>query len=475
MTNPLIHPVILSGGVGSRLWPMSRALYPKQLLPLVEDDPMLSVTAKRTLGDGFAAPIVICNDAHRFIVAEQLRSRSIKTSNIILEPVGRNTAPAAAIAALAVQDQDPEGLMLIMPSDHVIRDHAAFLKAIETATPAAKAGHLVTFGIAPNAPETGYGYIRAGAAMADLPGVHAVDRFVEKPDLATAQGFLADGGYSWNAGIFLFSAKGFLAELDALAPAVSAAARKSWATTSQDLDFRRLDKGAFAEAPSISIDVAVMESTSKAAIVPVDMAWNDVGSWPALWEISDKDQDDNVLLGDVMTVDVKGSYVRSEGGALTAVVGVDNVVVVATDDALLVTSKERAQGVKEIVETLNQRGRSEHQTHSTVFRPWGSYRTVDLGDRYQVKQIMVHPGESLSLQYHFHRAEHWIVVEGTARVTCGERTFLLQENESTYISAGTVHRLENPGCVPLRLIEVQSGSYLGEDDIVRLEDTYGRC
>jgi mannose-1-phosphate guanylyltransferase/mannose-6-phosphate isomerase len=475
MTTPRIHPVVLSGGVGSRLWPMSRALYPKQLLPLTEKQPMLTATVARTTGAQFAAPVVVCNDAHRFIVAEQLRAQNLDQAMIILEPVGRNTAPAAAIAALAVAERDPEGLMLVMPSDHVIGNREAFMQAIDRATPAALAGHLVTFGITPNAPETGYGYIRAGAAYDALPGVCAVDRFVEKPDRTTAEGFLSDGGYFWNAGIFLFSAQSFLSELDALAPDVTCAARAAWTDRVSDLDFRRLEEGLFAAAPSVSIDVAVMEITSKAAVVPVDMAWSDVGAWPALWEISDKDAEGNVLLGDVMTVDVKGSYVRSEGGPLTAVVGLDDVVVVATDDAILVTSKDRAQGVKQIVQALADQGRSEHLSHSTVYRPWGSYRTVDHGERFQVKQIVVHPGQTLSLQYHFHRAEHWIVVEGTARVTCGERVSLLQENESTYISAGTTHRLENPGCVPLRLIEVQSGSYLGEDDIVRLEDTYGRC
>lgn len=475
MKHPHIHPVILSGGVGSRLWPMSRALYPKQLLPLAEQEPMLTATVRRTPSPTFAAPVLICNEAHRFIIAEQLRLKGIEGASIILEPVGRNTAPAVAVAALAVLEKDPDGLMLVMPSDHVIGKLDAFHQAIERATAAAVDGKLVTFGITPNAPESGYGYIRAGDACPQWPGVYSVERFVEKPDRATAEGFLAEGGYSWNAGIFLFSAKGLLAELELLAPEIVSAVRTAWSNSAEDLDFHRLDKQAFAAAPSLSVDVAVMEQTRKAAVVPVDMAWSDVGAWPALWDISEKDGQGNVLLGDVMAVDVKGSYIRSERGPLTAVVGLDDVVVVATDDAILVTSKDRAQGVKAVVEALEAQGRREHRSHSTVYRPWGSYRTVDLGDRYQVKQIVVHPGHSLSLQYHFHRAEHWIVVEGTARVKRGEKVFLLHENESTYISAGTIHRLENPGCVPLRLIEVQSGSYLGEDDIVRLEDTYGRC
>jgi mannose-1-phosphate guanylyltransferase/mannose-6-phosphate isomerase len=454
---------------------MSRALYPKQLLPLTEQRPMLAATIARTSGGHFAAPLVVCNDEHRFIVAEQLRTLDCKAATIILEPIGRNTAPATAIAALAIAEKDPSGLMLVMPSDHVIGIPDAFMAAIDQALPAAASGLLVTFGIHPKAPETGYGYIRSGAASPTFPGVHQVERFVEKPNLETAEGFLCQGGYFWNAGIFLFSAQSFLAELSTLAPDVLAAAEAAWAQASHDLDFRRVDKDLFSAAPSVSIDVAVMEQTAKAAVVPVDMAWNDVGAWPALWEISEKDQAENVLLGDVMAIDVRRSYLRSEGGPLTAVVGLEDVVVVATDDAILVASKDHAQGVKKVVEALEKQGRSEHLSHSTVYRPWGTYRTIDHGNRFKVKQIVVYPGQALSLQYHYHRAEHWIVVEGTARVSSGDRVFLLQENESTYISAGTSHRLENPGCVPLRLIEVQSGAYLGEDDIVRLEDTYGRC
>lgn len=475
MTSDLIYPVILSGGVGSRLWPLSRALYPKQLLPLAENDPMLAVTAKRTVGEAFATPVIVCNDAHRFIVAEQLRQQNIDHATIVLEPVARNTAAAAAIGALAVLEQDSDGLMLVMPSDHVIGAPESFLDAIKRASPAARQGKLVTFGVTPTSPETGYGYIRAGAPATGMDGVRDVAEFVEKPDLATAQGFLESGRYSWNAGIFLFAARTYLDELKALAPDVANAAQKAWDAHHRDLDFHRLDRDLFGAAPSVSIDIAVMEATKQAAVVPVSMEWSDVGSWPALWEISAKDDAGNVLQGDVMTVDVTNSYVRSENGPLVAVVGLDDVTVVSTDDAVLVTSKDRAQDVKKVVTMLAEQGRQEHLTHSTVYRPWGSYRTVDLGDRFQVKQIVVTPGQTLSLQYHFHRAEHWIVVEGTARVTCDDKVFLLQENESTYIPIGTTHRLENPGRVPLRLIEVQSGSYLGEDDIVRLEDTYGRC
>lgn len=469
-----IHPVVLSGGVGSRLWPLSRALYPKQLLPLAGAEPMLAATVRRTVGEDFAAPLVVCNEAHRFIIAEQLRALGQQNSQIILEPEGRNTAPAVACAALAVLEQDPDGLMLVMPSDHVIGDLDAFHSAIAHGAQAALGGQLVTFGITPHSPETGYGYIRAGQPT-ENPAVFAVDRFVEKPNLALAQSFLAEGGYSWNAGIFLFSAQSWMNELDALAPAIATSARAAWAGRAQDLDFCRLDAPSFAQAPSVSIDVAVMEKTTRAVVVPVDMAWNDVGAWSALWDISPKDEANNVLIGDVMAEGVENSYLRCEGGPLTAVIGLKDVVVVTTDDAVLVTSQDRAQEVKKIVERLDAQGRHEHLTHTTVYRPWGSYRTIDLGDRFQVKQIVVSPGRTLSLQYHFHRAEHWIVVEGTARVTRGEETFLLKEDESTYISAGTVHRLENPGRVPLRLIEVQSGSYLGEDDIVRLDDTYGRC
>jgi len=469
-----VHPVILSGGVGSRLWPMSRALYPKQFLPLMEETTMLAATVKRTSGDTFTDPIVVCNEDHRFIVAEQLRGEGIENPTIILEPAGRNTAAAAAIGAYSVLDRDPEGLILVMPSDHVISKPEAFLAAIERAIPAAQQGQSVTFGILPTAPETGYGYIRRGEES-EIPDVLKVAQFVEKPNRERAEAFLATGEYLWNAGIFLFSARAFLDELTALSPQVARSVGNAWKASSQDLDFHRLDKELFSASPSVSVDVAVMEKTQKAVVVSCDMGWSDVGAWSSLWEISPKDDAQNVLQGDVMAVDVRNSYIRSEGDALTAVVGLDDVVVVATDDAILVTSKDHAQGVKTIVENLAAQKRQEHLSHSTVYRPWGSYRTVDLGHRFQVKMIVVYPGQSLSLQYHFHRAEHWIVVEGTARVTCGEKVFLLQENESTYIPIGSHHRLENPGRVPLRLIEVQSGSYLGEDDIVRIEDTYGRC
>lgn len=468
-----IRPVILSGGVGSRLWPVSRALYPKQLLPLYSDRSML-VEAAALVNGTFAAPIVVCADAHRFTVAEQLRTAGITPAAIILEPVGRNTAAAAAIGALAAVDHNPDALILVMPSDHVIGDATAFFAAVGKAAAAAERGRLVTFGIAAVRPETGYGYIRAGAPLLDADGVLAVERFVEKPDAATAATFVQDGRYAWNAGLFLVSATALLTELERFMPDVVAAARAAWRHATRDLDFHRLDETAFAACRSISLDLAVMEKTDRAAVVPVDMAWSDVGSWDALWAISDKDGAGNVLVGDIVTEAVSGSYVRSEAGSLTAVLGLSDVVVVATDDVVLVAQRDRAQDVKTIVDRLRLSGRAEPVSHTTVVRPWGSYRIIDQGSRFRVKHIVVNPGARLSLQYHHHRAEHWVVVEGTARVVCGERTFLLRENESTFISIGQVHRLENPGMIPLRLVEVQSGTYLDEDDIVRLDDTYGR-
>lgn len=475
MEKHAIYPVVLSGGVGTRLWPVSRALCPKQLLPLCSDRSMLVETTAR-VGDGalFRPPVVVCSETHRFMIAEQLREAAIEPAAIVLEPVGRNTAAAVVIGALAALERDPDALILVMPSDHVITEPAAFRAAVEKAAAAAALGRLVTFGITPTRPETGYGYIKGGAPLPDVDGVLAVERFVEKPDAATATGYLAEGSYAWNAGIFMFPAAALLAEVERHAPEVLEAVQRAWEGSVRDLDFCRLDAVSFTGCPSVSIDVAVMEKTDRAAVVPVAMGWSDVGAWDALWEVSAKDDAGNVLVGDVMTDGVSDSYVRSEPGRLTAVLGVKDVVVVATDDAVLVTDRARAQDVKKIVERLHASGRGEQVSHSTVHRPWGSYRTIDLGDRFQVKQIIVKPGAKLSLQYHHHRAEHWIVVEGTARVTCGERTFLLRENESTYISIGQPHRLENPGVIPLRLIEVQSGAYLGEDDIVRIEDTYGR-
>lgn len=467
-----VHPVILAGGKGSRLWPMSRALNPKQLLRLAGDGTMLQETIGRVTGDNFAPPLVICNDEHRFIIAEQLRQLTITPQALVLEPTGRNTAPAAAIAALILAAQDPQALMLIMPSDHVIGRPDAFHQAIAAATSAAAEGALVTFGIQPTRPETGYGYLRAGASTTHA-GVLRLDRFVEKPDLKTAEAYLAEGGTYWNAGIFLFRADRFLAELERCEPEILAACRAALAAAGNDLEFLRLDAAAFATCPTKSIDYAVMEHATNAAVVPVDMAWSDVGAWDALWELGDKDADGNHLLGDVIAQDITNCYVRSESG-LVAVLGVSDLVVVNTDDAVLVAHKDHAQDVKRIVDRLEAEGRTEHIVHTTVQRPWGAFRAVANGERHQVKVITVRPGARLSLQMHHHRAEHWVVVQGTAEVTRSEETFLLHENQSTYIPLGIPHRLRNPGKVPLLLIEVQSGSYLGEDDIVRFEDLYGR-
>jgi mannose-1-phosphate guanylyltransferase/mannose-6-phosphate isomerase len=475
MTKPIavVHPVILSGGAGSRLWPLSRRLLPKQLLALTGARTMIQETAARFTGDAFAAPTIVCNDEHRFLIAEQLREQEIKPAAIILEPVGRNTAPAATVAALTVAKNDPESIILLLPSDHVIEDVKAFRKAIAAAIPAAEKGAIVTFGIKPAAPETGYGYIFGGEKIAGAPGCLSVQRFVEKPDRPTAEKYLANGNYYWNGGIFLFKASTLLKEMERLQPDILKACRASVERARKDLDFVRLDEEAFKSSPSQSIDYAIMEHTKDAACVPVDMGWSDVGSWHALWDITEKSETGNATSGDVIAEHVKNSYLRSDGPLLAAV-GVEDLVIVATTDAVLVSHRDSAQDVKKIVDELEKQGRDQHIAHRKVYRPWGSYEGIDAGDRFQVKRIIVNPGAKLSLQMHHHRAEHWIVVAGTARVTCGEKEFLLHENESTFIPLGTRHRLENPGKVPLHLIEVQSGSYLGEDDIVRLEDTYGR-
>ncbi|MGX1198736.1 mannose-1-phosphate guanylyltransferase/mannose-6-phosphate isomerase [Parvibaculum sp. MBR-TMA-1.3b-4.2] len=468
----MIYPVILSGGVGSRLWPTSRALYPKQLLPLVSERAMLTETAIRVSGrEGFAAPIIISNDEHRFIIAQQMHDAGLTPLAHILEPEGRNTAPAAAAAAAFVRDHDPEGILLVLPADHHIADVEAFQRAVGIGAALAGQGKLVTFGIVPSGPETGYGYIRKGGALAD--GAFEVERFVEKPDRATAESYLADGNYSWNSGIFMFRADRILDEMQAQCPEIARCAESAVEKGARDLDFLRLEAASFCASPSDSIDYAVMEHTKDAAVVPVDMGWSDIGSWSALWEVGNKDQAGNVLSGDVITHDTRDTYVRAESG-LVATLGVENLVVVETGDVTLVASRDRVQDVKKIVEKLALDGRSEHQSHTRVYRPWGFYEGLDEGDRHQVKHLMVHPGASLSLQLHHKRAEHWVVVKGQARVTVGDDTFLLEENESTYIPIETRHRLENPGTEPLSIIEVQSGSYLGEDDIVRFDDVYGR-
>jgi len=472
---PDIHPVVLFGGVGSRLWPLSRALYPKQLLPLVSERSMLQETMAR-VGDGarFAAPIVICNDEHRFIVAEQAREVGARPATVVLEPEGRNTAPAAAVAALLARREAPDALILILPSDHVIADVARFHLAVDRAAAAARGGALVTFGMAPGKAETGYGYIRQGPALAHAPGCHEVAKFVEKPDRATADTMLAEGGWLWNGGMFLFAAETYLSELERQRPDMVAGCRAAVDRGQDDLDFFRLDGEAFAAVPSDSIDYAVMERTERAAVVPADMGWNDIGSWSALWEVGTKDRAGNIAMGNVIAEDARDSYIRTEG-PLVAALGVRDMLIVATEDAVLVAPRARAQDVKAIVERLKANGGQEHISHARVVRPWGSYQSVDSGARFQVKQLVVNPGAKLSLQKHRHRAEHWVVVSGTARVTRGEETFDLSVDQSTYIPVGTAHRLENQGAEPLRVIEVQSGDYLGEDDIVRFDDVYGRA
>ena len=470
-----IHPVILSGGAGTRLWPLSRASYPKQLLKLSSQRTMLQDTVARGLIDvGFAAPLLVCNEEHRFLVDDQLQQIGIKPQAILLEPTARNTGPAIAAAALWLLSRDPDALMLVQPSDHVIASPTDFHRAVMRGVAAAQEGRLVTFGIKPVRPDTGYGYIQSGEALSGGDGVFGVDRFVEKPDRETAQRFVDSGAFFWNSGIFLLSARAYLGELSRINPAMLDACERAVRDGQEDLAFFRLSAEPFGEAPSLSIDHAVMEHTSRAAVVPVDMAWSDVGSWPALRDIATADGDGNVLQGDVLAERMTNSYIRSEG-RLVAAVGLDNVVVVATDDAVLVADANSAAEVSGIVAKLRGQNRSESQQHVTCHRPWGHYRSVDAGDRFQVKRITVKPGAKLSLQKHYHRAEHWVVVHGTAMVQRGEERMLVRENESVYIPIGTEHRLENPGKLPLQLIEVQSGPYLGEDDIVRVSDSYGRA
>jgi mannose-1-phosphate guanylyltransferase/mannose-6-phosphate isomerase len=469
--------VVLSGGAGTRLWPLSRALYPKQFIRFSEVQPesFLAAALKR-LGPagGFSPPVVVCNNDHRFLVKDEAERAGVRPGAIVLEPAARNTAPAVAVAALLAEREDPEGILAIMPSDHVIRDVARFAAAVHQAAAVADAGRLVLFGIAPDAPHTGYGYIRRGAPLDGFEGAFAVAGFTEKPDRETAAQYLAAGGYSWNSGIFVLGARAFLSELERLAPAILAAARSAVAGARTDLGFLRLDAEAFAAAPSISIDYAVMEKTDRAAVMPIDVGWSDVGSWSSLWELSARDADGNAVHGDVLLEATRNCYVSSQK-SLVAVMGVDDLVIVDTPDALLVADRTKAQDVGKMVARLRSAGRREHESHVRNHRPWGYFETLNVGPRFQVKLLHVKPGGKLSMQMHHHRSEHWVVVHGTARVTVGGEERLVHENQSVYIVATQWHRLENPGKTPLELIEVQLGSYLGEDDIVRADDVYNRA
>jgi len=466
-----VLPVLLCGGSGTRLWPLSREAYPKQFLPLAGDVSLLQSTCLRVQGlTGAGSPLLISNEEHRFMVAEQCRQIGVAPAAIILEPMGRNTAPAIAVAALYALKTQQDPILLVLPSDHVLRDEDGFCNAVLAALPSAEAGALLTFGIVPTAPETGFGYIKAGMGE----GVRAVEQFVEKPDQATAERYLASGEYFWNSGMFLFRASRFIEELEKFAPEILRQCQAAIADAKRDVDFLRLDKEAFAACPADSIDYAVMEKTAEAKVLPIDVGWSDVGSWSALWQVADQDGDGNVHRGDVMSENCRNTFVWS-GNRLVSILGLENMIVVDTDDALLVAHQDHVQDVKKIVNRLKADSRSQAVHHRQVYRPWGSYTSVDNGERFQVKRIVVKPGAALSLQMHHHRAEHWIVVSGTARVTCDEDILVLTENQSTYIPLGSKHRLENIGELPLELIEVQSGSYLGEDDIVRFDDVYGRA
>ena len=474
-------PVVLSGGSGTRLWPLSREKYPKQLLPLIGEDSLLQATIRRIeglAGIRLEAPLVVCNEEYRFVIAEQLRLMD-KTGTILLEPVGRNTAPALTLTALAAMREGGDPILLVMPADHVILDTAAFQAVVRKGMTLATEGAVITFGITPDSPETGFGYIQFGAAFGESGACH-IARFVEKPDLATAQAYLDDGSYLWNSGLFMLRASVWLAAIAVCRKDILAACRAAWDQGSVDGEFLRVNKEAFAQCPSDSIDYAVMERIAagdnalpSGVVIPLAAGWSDVGAWDSLWQVLPKDDEGNVSQGDVLLHDCRNTLVMS-GGRLVACVGVEDVVVVETPDAILVVHKNKTQDVKKIVDSLKREGRPEGQLHRKVFRPWGWYDGVDAGERFQVKRIVVKPGAALSLQMHHHRAEHWIVVRGTAQVTRGDASYLVSENESTFIPLGTRHRLENPGCVPLEMIEVQSGSYLGEDDIVRFEDVYGR-
>ena len=467
-----IVPVILSGGTGTRLWPVSRESFPKQLWPLVSDRTMLQETAMRARGPRFTAPIVVCNQEHRFLIAEQMRAVGIGDARIVLEPVGRNSAPAITAAALLAPS--PDSVLWMMAADAAIDRNEALLEALDKAVVAARGGRVVTFGMQPHRAETAYGYIEVGPELADAPGVHALARFIEKPDAARAAELAGSGRHLWNSGMFVFTARTLLAEMRAHAPEVVTAVELAIANRTQDLDFIRLDPAAFAACPNISLDYAVAERTEHAAVVPASLGWSDVGSWDALWEKMPKDANGNALVGDVVLEGSENCFVRSDG-VLTAVVGLQDVVVVVTRDAVLAMHRDRAQDVKKVVDRLRAEKRHEAVAHNRMYRPWGFYESLILDKRFQVKRIVVNPGQKLSLQKHFHRAEHWVVVDGIALVTRDADEILVRENESIYLPLGCVHRMENPGRIPLTLIEVQSGSYLGEDDIIRIEDTYGRA
>jgi mannose-1-phosphate guanylyltransferase / mannose-6-phosphate isomerase len=488
-----ILPVVLSGGSGTRLWPLSRELYPKQLLPLTNERTMIQNTVTRLEGIAdLGPPLIICNESHRFMVAEQMRLINVRPSAVMLEPVGRNTAPAVAVAALQAMKGEKDPILLVLPADHVIKNAAAFSSAVTEGARLAEKGGLVTFGIVPDRPETGYGYIKKGRQInAGAKGQRAkgenplityppssvtaftVDRFEEKPDPEKAGEFVSSGEYLWNSGMFMFRASRYLLELKRFAPDILSACRKTIRGSVRDLDFTRLDQEAFAACRSDSIDYAVMEKTGSGIVIPLDAGWNDIGSWSALWEVLEKDKDGNAVSGDVMIQDVSNSFIYA-GNRLVAAVGIKDHIIIETADAVLVAGKDKAQEVKNIVARLKKQKRDEALLHRRVNRPWGAYESIDCADRFQVKRITVNPGASLSLQRHHHRAEHWIVVKGTALITKGSEVLTVTENESTYIPFGTKHRLENPGKIPLELIEVQSGSYLGEDDIERFDDKYGR-
>ena len=465
----LIVPVVLSGGSGSRLWPVSRASFPKQLWPLISDRTMLQETALRATGKGFADPVVVCNQEHRFLIAEQLREVGLGKARLLLEPFGRNSAPAIAAAALLVAETEPDAVLWMMAADAAITRPDALAEALARAVTAARSGRIVTFGMRPVRPETGYGYIETGDLLPDCPGVHAIARFIEKPNAARAAELVATGTHLWNSGMYVFTARILIEELGLHAPDVLRAAREAIERRAEDLDFLRLDPEAFARAPDISLDYAVTERTHHAAVVPADLGWSDVGSWDALWDVSPKDEDGNVGVGDVLLEHTENCYARSDG-IVTAVVGVRDIVTVVTEDAVLVTHRDRAQDVKRIVERLREAGRPEALSHNRAYRPWGFYESLITGDRFQVNRIVVRPGHSMSLQKHYHRAEHWVVVAGTALVTRDGEEALVRENESIYLPIGTLHRLANPGRIPLTLIEVQSGAYIGGDDIVRVSD-----